>query len=94
MPITLKQRKTASLKPRRYSMADSSLFGLSVALLLGVGWFIWQATIGVTATSTTTVTTSATPALPQLELNSTHARQGQPIQVDPNNIGKVDPFSN
>jgi hypothetical protein len=31
---------------------------------------------------------------PTLKLNNSHQRQGQPIVVDPNLIGKSDPFQN
>jgi len=67
---------------------------LSVAGSLFIGWQSLQATPIVSiAQPASSLANSAIYSVPVLKLNNPHQRQGAEIQVDPNNIGRTNPFT-
>ena len=68
---------------------------ICLAVLVGslvMGWKAMEPSHYQSVLSTTDSGASKTAAIPELHLNKEHAREGATIEVDPNDIGKNNPF--
>jgi len=105
-----KEAQPAATPTKATKLAKRGGIRLSVNLLPGVAffllvlagaagwampWYLAQNPPALAGASDplSNISTSV-PPLPSLKLNYTHARQGQVVEVDPNNIGKENPFAN
>ncbi len=82
----LKQKHPVNLSPNVLTLGTAVLI---FAYLIFASWQAFQPP----AAGVVVPQASATPAVPVLKVNQANKRDAPPITVDPNSIGKPDPFS-